>query len=61
MSVDMTKLVKLSALDSLAQKADAKIKEVETKANAAFKGAKVVNGNKIALYTTTDGSVNGIV
>lgn len=54
MAVDMTKLVKLSALDSLAQKADAKIKEVEVKANAAFKGAKVVNGNKIGLYTKTD-------
>lgn len=54
MSVDMTKLVKLGALDTLAQKADAKIKEVETKANAAFKGAKVINGNKIGLYTTAD-------
>ena len=54
MSVDMTKLVKLNSLDALAQKADAKIQEVETKANDSFKGAKVVNGNTIALYKTTD-------
>ena len=52
--IDMTKLVKLQALDALAQKADAKITAVETKADNAFKGAKVVNGNTIALYKSTD-------
>ena len=56
MSVDMSKLVKLQALDSLAAKADAKITAVETKADNAFKGAKVVNGNTIALYKSTDTS-----
>ena len=54
MPVDMSKLVKLQALDTLAQKADAKITAVETKANNAFKGAKIVNGNTIAFYKSTD-------
>ena len=54
--IDMTKLVKLQALDALAQKADAKITAVETKADNAFKGAKVVNGN----YTdATDPNLDG--
>lgn len=56
MTIDMTKLVKLQALDTLASRADAKIKEVEAKANNAIKGAKIVNGNTLALYTTTDTS-----
>lgn len=54
MAVNMQKLTRLEALDALAAKADAKIKEVETKANAAYKGAKVINGNQIGLYTVTD-------
>ena len=54
MAVDMNQFVKLNALDALASKADTKIKAVETKADNAFKGAKVLNGNSIALYTTTD-------
>ena len=55
-TIDMSKLVKLQALDTLAQKADAKITAVETKADNAFKGAKVVNGNTIAFYKSTDTS-----
>ena len=54
--MDMSKLLKLNALDAFATKADTKIKAVEEKADAAFKGAKVVNGNQIALYKTTDTS-----
>ena len=54
MAVDMNKLLKLNALDSLAAKADAKIQEVESKVDAAYKGAKMVNGNTIAFYTTTE-------
>lgn len=54
MTVDMTKFVKLKDLDSFASKADTKIKSVEAKTDLAFKGAKIVNGNQIALYTTTD-------
>lgn len=54
MAVDMEKLVRLKALNAFGEKADAKIQEVEVKANAAIKGAKVVNGNTVALYTTTD-------
>ena len=54
--MDMNKLLKLNALDAFAAKADTKIKAVEEKADAAFKGAKVVNGNQIALYKTTDTS-----
>lgn len=50
---DLTKLVKLSALNALASRADSKIQAVETKANAGFKDARVVNGNQIALYTAT--------
>ena len=53
MPVDMSKLVKLSALDALASRANTKIQAVETKANAGFKDARVVNGNQIALYTAT--------
>lgn len=53
MAADMTKLVKLGTLDALAAKADTKIKEVEVKANAAYKGAKIINGNQLGLYTTT--------
>ena len=54
MSNNANKLVGLQALDELAKRIDDKIKVVETKANAAFKGVKVVNGNSVALYTTTD-------
>ena len=54
MSVDMSKLLKLNALDSFAAKADAKIKAVEAKTDAAFKGVKVVNGNQIEFFTTSD-------
>ena len=54
MSVDMSKLLKLNALDAFAAKADAKIQAVEAKTDAAFKGVKVVNGNQIEFFTTSD-------
>ena len=57
MAVDMNKLVKLQALDMLAAKVDTKVNSVETKADNSFKGAKVVNGNTIELYTGTDTTV----
>ena len=55
--MDMNKLLKLNALDAFAAKADAKIKSVEQKADAGFKAARVINGNQIAFYTTTDTTV----
>ncbi len=54
MSVDMNKLLKLNALDAFASKADTKIQAVEAKADDAIKGAKVVNGNQLSFYTTSD-------
>ena len=54
MSVDLNKLLKLNALDAFAAKADAKIQAVEAKTDAAFKGVKVVNGNQIEFFTTSD-------
>ena len=59
--MDMNKLLKLNALDEFAAKADRKIKSVEAKTDAAFKGAKIVNGNQIALYTTTDTTTTAAV
>ena len=56
MAVDMNKLLKLKALDAFAAKANTKILAVEAKADDAFKGAKIVNGNTLALYKSTDTS-----
>lgn len=47
MAVDMNKLLKLKALDAFAAKANTKILAVEAKADDAFKGAKIVNGESV--------------